>query len=746
MTEISAQNLKTHLFGEQHQALKEWLTGRWLKDGPPIAAIQGFPGLGKTAIAESVIAELARRSAALTIVHIDCPISSASLVDDLVLNLAEELDAKGDSEFAEALAQGSDATGLLRKLLNRPRLIVLDEAQRLMGESDGVPRNKQIEQILEQLSHAIGSPGRLLLLSSREFGGARWEERADTVTLNPFMPKDAQKYLTALLESDGRTEAIPADRIDDVASWLGGNARAIHLLVSALRRETLDYLIGLAPEAWEARDRQVSVKLLREFETRVLTRAVDQLDGKTELFLRRLAVFRKPVPRNALESVATADVDMETSRDELLARYIIEFRTGHYRVHPIVRDTLLQKFAPAQKRNAHLIAGNYFAKAFRAKQMVGHAEALGARFVEARYHFMLAESEKDLLDIAGRFEQHLRAQFSFVTPIPTDPQELDERIALLSALLKDRGSHGLEYHLARCLIARDRAQDSRLALPHLRRSTGPKSPASAWVLRIQIEAKLSGPDQAAKVAREGIEVVPPTQNLFSLYQAAAEILARDGKADEAVALLRKGYRQIGDRSNGYRLAENAGLVALDFGRFDLVQGFEMNPMQELFLRLLNQISDEDFAGASALGDAGIKEAPRYLAIYTQCAFAAAAAGDINRAKGIIGAFPLHLDLSKGTTIAWLLALIEFRGGDIDKAKQYLNVYSGGDDTLDAISINTFLDAWRSSCQEYGSALSYHFPRIPKAISGLDYVLVRHDQINPPSGLIPTFGTLGFVLR
>ncbi|WP_028464305.1 AAA family ATPase, partial [Nisaea denitrificans] len=523
--------LTSGLFGEQHRELTAWLTGRWQQEGPPIAAIQGFPGLGKTAIAEHVLAEISGHPDGMTTVHIDCPEGTATLVDDLVLILAETLNAKGDAEVADDLGKGMNAEGVFRKLLTRPRLIILDEAQRLMSEIEGTPKNKQIGNMLEGLSRAAGHPGRVLLLSSREFGAARWEERADTATLYSLRPKDAQDYLQALLERNGRTDAVPLDRIADVALWLGGNARAINLLVSALRRETLDYLVGLAPEAWEARDREVSPRLLREFETRVLTRAVEQLDKRTETFLRRLAVFRNPVPRKALEAVAMTNIEMEASRDELLARYIIEFRTGFYRVHPIVRDTILQHSEPAQRRNAHKMAGDYFAKAFRSKQMVGEAEKLGARFVEARYHFTLAEAEKDLHDVAGCFEQHLQAQFNFNSPTPTDPKELDQRIALLSALLKERGPHGMEYHLARCILARDSAQSNRLALPHLRRSTGPKSPAPAWVLRIRVEAAVFGSGEAANVAREGIKVVSPTQNLFSLYQAAAEILDRDGKAE-----------------------------------------------------------------------------------------------------------------------------------------------------------------------------------------------------------------------
>ncbi len=76
------------------------------------------------------------------------------------------------------------------------------------------------------------------------------------------------------------------------------------------------------------------------------------------------------------------------------------------------------------------------------------------------------------------------------------------------------------------------------------------------------------------------------QNLFSLYQAAAEILARGGKDDEAVTLLRQGINRIGGGGNSYKLAESAILIASDFGRADLIDVFELNGEQRVFRELI----------------------------------------------------------------------------------------------------------------------------------------------------------------
>jgi tetratricopeptide (TPR) repeat protein len=52
-------------------------------------------------------------------------------------------------------------------------------------------------------------------------------------------------------------------------------------------------------------------------------------------------------------------------------------------------------------------------------------------------------------------------------------------------------------------------------------------------------------DEAVALLKEGIKVIPPDKNLFSLYQSCAEILARAGKTDDAVSLLREGIKVPG---------------------------------------------------------------------------------------------------------------------------------------------------------------------------------------------------------
>jgi hypothetical protein len=57
----------------------------------------------------------------------------------------------------------------------------------------------------------------------------------------------------------------------------------------------------------------------------------------------------------------------------------------------------------------------------------------------------------------------LSAAINAFTPVPTDPEERDERIALLLGLYRDKqGPSGIEYHLARYPVQRNHAEVGRM--------------------------------------------------------------------------------------------------------------------------------------------------------------------------------------------------------------------------------------------------------------------------------------------
>ena len=375
----------------------------------------------------------------LPIAFFNCVESKSDQADDLLLTITEELAADGDREPLERLERGDHVDAIFARMLVPPRLIVADEAQRLLiGSTGAMPT--ATASLLERWSQTVGASGRLLLLSSREFDFARWTGRVELRTIGPLEPNEAEAFLRDSLDKAGRSEAVPQERNTDVVTSLGCNPRAIKLLVSALARESLDDLIGLATEAWEARDRPVSAELLREFEEAILIRAEQRLDPQARIFLSRLSVLRQSADGRALQALLPQHTDVAPLRNELVARFMLELRRNRYETHPVLRDAVRARMTDAERRRAHLAAGRYYAAPFRARRALGTAEKLGARFIEARYHFTLAESQTDLDDISTRFEAHYRTQFGLTTVVPRDTEELDQRIALLSALLQARGA------------------------------------------------------------------------------------------------------------------------------------------------------------------------------------------------------------------------------------------------------------------------------------------------------------------
>lgn len=512
---------------------------------------------------------------------------SVGLTDDLLLHLAESLAEQGDERLADAL---SPAT--LKSILREPVLLVIDELQRGFQPGTGKP-GKALALLLKELGNT--GAGRLLLLSSRDLDRERANERWAVRRLRGLGGDETVELFDHLLAAEGVDAAIPLARKRDIAKYLGGYPRALSLFANRLRYEPLDDLLGLALEAWKAKERKVSPELLAGIETEMFQRAREGLNAPTERFLQRLTVFRHPVEPDALGRLLDPGEDLPPVRTELIDRFVIELRRQRYAMPSLLRDTVLASLPAEPKRRAQRMAGDWFARHFRAKQIVGPPERLGGAFVEARYHFVQAADDDALREIGRRFEAHVRATINCVTPLPRDRSEADERIAFLSALLSDGvGAKGLHYYLARLLDHRRRDDDLQRAVTHARAGTGPQSPSHAWVLRIRQEAEVNGIDRieaivhehsrgrgayadvfvaagrvldaggkterAVALLREGMSNVPANKNLFALYQGAGEILDRSGNPDDAVALLREGIGKVPANKSLFTLYQALGRI------------------------------------------------------------------------------------------------------------------------------------------------------------------------------------------
>ena len=547
--------------GKTHSELSNWLIQNWLKEGPPVCFIEGFSGVGKTSVARQVV-----QNSGWDAIIVNMPEADADQADNLFLDLATELSSIGIDDLATAVTEGKQFDTALPAVLVQRVLIVIDEFQRALDET-GRPVCP-IMHLLKRLANRPRIPGRVLFLTNRMVERSRWSEAHPIRTLHGLSSADAENLLDRLLTDAGRGQEIPTKRRRDVVNWLGGNPRAIHVLVAALERSSLDELIGKNPEIWEAIDRQVSAELLHRLERELLERTMELLNSETATLLRRLAVHRKPVKREAIDMLLPDGAEFATVRDALINRFLMEQHWGWFSLNPVVREISLQKLKEraSELKRAHSRAADHYMRHFRAKDIVGGGK-LGGYFVEARYHLVQSQRDAELGEIAGRFENHLKASFSSISPVPSQLDELNERIATLSALLETPGSKGLEYYLARLYEARHTEGDTQKALLYAQRATGPRAPADTWVFRLRLEARVNGPKQVLRVAREGIAKLP-VGSVAPLYQSAGELLAQAGKTDNAIALLKDGIAQVPADKGVVALYQSAGELLAQAGKAD----------------------------------------------------------------------------------------------------------------------------------------------------------------------------------
>jgi glycosyltransferase involved in cell wall biosynthesis/tetratricopeptide (TPR) repeat protein len=569
------------MLGEKHRALANWLVDQWHSDKRCVCVIEGFSGVGKTEVAS----EFERRSSIDA--RVDAPESGS--LDDLMLDLAEQLAAKGHEELANAIGSGGSAEIAFANTLLKPVRIVIDEFQRVVDTNNGAPF-PPVAALIERVSKRA-APGRLLLLSHHSLDKTqRWGERVAFKPLEGLSDQEGAQLLSQLLADRGRETDIPLDRRAEISRWLGGNARAIRVLVGCLEQEALEDLTGVVPEAWEARDQQVSQSLISKLERELLVRALQNLDGASASALEQLAVFRKSVKKEGFARMLSHGLPMERFLKELSSRFLIEQRAGGYSLNPVVREISLHRLREKERTKlvAHKTAAGYYTRHFVAKH-IENAGSLGGAFVEARYHLVQSNELAQLSEIAHLFGRHLRTLYGWTTPGTNTDMRRDEVIGVLSAYLQEEGPKAMEYHLARLLYARGRPEDHQRALLYARRSTGPQSPADAWVFRLRIEAEVDGITAMMQAARHGFAVVHADANLFALYWMTADQLRKVGRASQALDLLREGISKVGPDKGLYSLftmeadlLEAAGEI--DEAILSLRQGLTIIPAENnLFL-------------------------------------------------------------------------------------------------------------------------------------------------------------------
>ncbi len=542
-----------------------------------ICIVEGFSGLGKTSIARQL--QLKSISASCKALLLTLPDGALS-IDDFYLELAAELSSMDIYGLEEAISNNKPLTIALRKILERENLwIIIDEFQNVSDDAG---------QLMEEVQRLIGSisthstKGKIVAFSNQIIQRGKWLDQVVFKKLGGPTNEEALSRLENLMHDKGIVEKIEDAKKRDIIRILGNNPRAINIFTDRWRwASNLDELLGEIPEIWEARDQEISPRLLKELEEQLIRKGLERFTQDEIRIIEGLSVLRKPFQKEAIERMPIKMEEATRMREKFQQYFFLENNLSWFSFHPILKEICKLKLSSNRERfkKANAKAAEYYTRHFTQSNLKKPGK-LGGYFVEARYHLIMAQSEDKLQQVAANFEFFIRATIKTVSPIPVARQLLDERIGLLTAFLGSGGPKGLEFHLAKCLEKRGMEGDDKQALIHAKRAVGLETPVEAWLVKMRLETKVKGlltaidtgyialsrtaavpnailyqscaelmdkagqVDEAIKLLKDGIAKIPAGNNSFALYQSCAELMDKAGQVDEAIKLLKDGIAKI----------------------------------------------------------------------------------------------------------------------------------------------------------------------------------------------------------
>ncbi len=549
------------LIGKQHQEILAWLENEWWDRGSPVVyMLQGFPGVGKTHIRESLATQLLKKSPAIHTAY--CEFPEGGGVDELIGTLQDPLKEIG---VIGVRRRSLTATELTKEVRNNQLLIAIDSFEKSLHKDSHQPPI-DLQEWLRRTGGDQSLQGRFLCLSSHEIVDSDWNERCKRVKLVGFSAQDGARYLGMRMRAEGVDSAgLPDERRQDVANWLGGLPRAMNLLVGLIGNgANLDDLINAAPEAWEARDTP-AYQLREAVESMMVKKACDGLPDKIVSFLNRIAIFRTPVHKSAFDKIMMGGSKDEYLR-ELQRRFLVECREGLWSMHPVLRKILISKFLKLEKQeqsDAHKKAAQYFAGHFNSPDSRKGPASMGTIYFEARYHCKHAHDHRLLSRLASRFAEFYREKLYYNTHIPENEGVRDENIAILSSLIEigDK-SPNIYCHLARLLCSRNHNGDLEKAVRYAVSGTSAHSPGQDWQLRLKLLVRSDGAARAVEDAQSyGLrQLRSGYYDLYSLSKDVAKLLVatdEEQRIRDAFEVLQKGLQGLDvDKDRYYMRRDN----------------------------------------------------------------------------------------------------------------------------------------------------------------------------------------------
>ncbi|MEO0639997.1 MAG: ATP-binding protein [Bacteroidota bacterium] len=233
------------MIGENHKKIYDWLVQTWIPYGNNVCILEGFPGVGKTFLSQKVAQAFDGTSVFITATE-----ASKESMEEVIFDLAFELDLQGNKKLADAIDKGENFRNTLIRILQEPILIIIDEFQEILGSDEEVlPRDWRL--FLRGLTSRPSTKGKLLILTNRTVKHTKWAEPIDIKIVKGLNVEDGEQYLNDLLRESDRENEISSDQKEGIIRLLGGNPRAMKLLISSLRFTSLEDLIKVTEESWE---------------------------------------------------------------------------------------------------------------------------------------------------------------------------------------------------------------------------------------------------------------------------------------------------------------------------------------------------------------------------------------------------------------------------------------------------------------------------------------------------------------
>lgn len=735
-----------------------WLA-KWPTSGAPVSVLEGFSGVGKSFAVRGVLG-----SAEATSVFVSVPLGGSG-GDDLLLELATELQAVGIPDMADSpdmnLRFGLEAA------MRRKVLVVIDDFQYLLDPSSHLPPAGWLD-LMRRIGDRPSNPGKLLLVTNESLPEGGWRDNVDVRRLIASVADDGVSILSSLLTASARSDAIALAQRPDVVRWLGGNPRAMQVLVGCLADDPLEDLIELERHAWEMKDDIISATLVRELETRFLDRTLHRLESSSLILVQYLACYRRPFSKDALERAAKATGAPEEAKKALTSRFLLEVHRNWYNLNPIARELALSQLRKSgEKTKAHSTAADHYTRHFTAKHVPGplqHSKEL----VEARHHLLASSRGAEFAPIAARFRGILLTAYGRTITIPDRPEDVEELILLLAALLseEDRGYAELRQFLARLLLARGRPGDDIVALGQTRLATRESPNPAVWTLHMALLARIEGvrPMRAAATQAytrlsigsrplvfyaeakmlgeagmlpEAIEVVErgiastPASSYSPLHQLGVGLLLRADRYPDAIELVVDSLGRISesDAPQAYGRVLEAGLYPA-LARQDtetihrlqqLIPWGESTQGWRMLCDNLSLQASDKFEAASAISLDGYA---RYTGLRAAKVFSLLVVGQKKTAEEVHYSVQVSHQNPASEWLGGMLALSTKKGGIANSAfARCLGRPLTQEEKDDA---NLWIKIWDRIPAAVETYPAFFFPRLPKALTGLAADLVRHE--------------------